>query len=50
MVIIRDDLVARSPADLPSLVNYKLLAEEKSLLNTPPSSPSTWSSWSPTGC
>jgi phosphoserine aminotransferase len=36
IVIIRDDLVARSPADLPSLVNYKVLAEGKSLLNTPP--------------
>lgn len=36
IVIIRDDLVAKSPADLPSLVNYKILAEGKSLLNTPP--------------
>ncbi len=36
IVIIRDDLVARSPADLPSLVNYKVMAEGKSLLNTPP--------------
>lgn len=36
IVIIRDDLVERSPADQPSLVNYKILAEGKSLLNTPP--------------
>ncbi|MCE5266799.1 MAG: 3-phosphoserine/phosphohydroxythreonine transaminase [Planctomycetaceae bacterium] len=36
IVIIRDDLVARSPSDVPSLLNYKLLAEAKSLLNTPP--------------
>lgn len=36
IVIIRDDLIERSPADLPSLVNYKILAEGKSLLNTPP--------------
>jgi phosphoserine aminotransferase len=36
IVIIRDDLVARSPDDLPSLVNYKVFAEGKSLLNTPP--------------
>jgi phosphoserine aminotransferase len=36
IVIIRDDLVARSPTDLPSLVNYKILDEGKSLLNTPP--------------
>jgi phosphoserine aminotransferase len=36
LVIIRDDLVAKSPADLPSLLNYKVFAEGKSLLNTPP--------------
>jgi phosphoserine aminotransferase len=36
IVIIRDDLVQRSPADLPSMLNYRLLAEGKSLLNTPP--------------
>jgi phosphoserine aminotransferase len=36
VVIIRDDLVAKSPADLPSLTNYKVFAEGKSLLNTPP--------------
>lgn len=36
IVIIRDELVERSPADLPSMVNYKVLAEGKSLLNTPP--------------
>ena len=36
IVIIRDDLVERSPADLPSMVNYKIMAEGKSLLNTPP--------------
>jgi len=36
IVVIRDDLVARSPDDLPSMVNYQVLAEGKSLLNTPP--------------
>ncbi len=36
MVVIRDDLVAKSPADLPSLLSYKVFAEGKSLLNTPP--------------
>jgi phosphoserine aminotransferase len=36
VVIIRDDLVARSPADLPSMLNYRLLAEGKSRMNTPP--------------
>ena len=36
LVVIRDDLVAKSPADVPSLLNYKVFAEGKSLLNTPP--------------
>lgn len=36
IVVIRNDLIPRSPADLPSMVNYKVLAEAKSLLNTPP--------------
>jgi phosphoserine aminotransferase len=36
IVIIRDDLVARSPNDLPSMLNYRVMAENKSLLNTPP--------------
>ncbi len=36
VVIIRDDLVERSPTNLPSMLNYKVLAEGKSLLNTPP--------------
>ena len=36
LVIIRDDLVAKSPTDLPSLLSYKTFAEGKSLLNTPP--------------
>ncbi len=35
-VIIRDDLLERSGDDLPSLLNYKIIAENKSLLNTPP--------------
>jgi phosphoserine aminotransferase len=36
IVIIRDDLVQRSAKDLPSMLNYRVLAEGKSLLNTPP--------------
>jgi len=36
LVVIRDDLVAKSPTDLPSLLSYKVFAEGKSLLNTPP--------------
>lgn len=36
IVILRDDLVAQSPAGLPSMMSYRVLAENKSLLNTPP--------------
>ncbi len=36
IVIIRDDLLGRSPDDLPSMLSYRALAEAKSLLNTPP--------------
>ncbi len=36
VVVIRKELADRSPTDLPSLVNYRVLAEGKSLLNTPP--------------
>jgi phosphoserine aminotransferase len=36
VVIIRDDLLERSKDDLPTMLNYKSYAEEKSLLNTPP--------------
>ena len=36
LVIIRDDLLARSPEDLPTMLNYNTHAKEKSLFNTPP--------------
>ncbi len=36
MVIIRDDLLDRTPKGLPSLLDYRLMAENKSLFNTPP--------------
>ena len=39
VVIIRDDLVERSPDNLPSLLSYKVMAEGKSMLNTPPTFP-----------
>ncbi|MGE5814981.1 MAG: 3-phosphoserine/phosphohydroxythreonine transaminase [Acidobacteriota bacterium] len=35
LVIIRDDLVKRSPATLPTMLNYSVHAENKSLYNTP---------------
>jgi phosphoserine aminotransferase len=36
LVIVRDDLLARSVASLPTMLNYKVLAENNSLYNTPP--------------
>jgi len=38
LVIIRNDLLARTPPNLPVMLDYKLLAESRSLHNTPP----TW--------
>jgi phosphoserine aminotransferase len=36
IVVIRNDLLDRSPGDLPSMLSYRVLAEKASLLNTPP--------------
>jgi phosphoserine aminotransferase len=36
VVIARDDMLARTPAGLPVMLDYKLLAESGSLHNTPP--------------
>jgi phosphoserine aminotransferase len=36
MVIIREDLLARSPASLPAMLSYAVHAENGSLYNTPP--------------
>ena len=36
IAIIREDLLERVPANLPNLLDYKILADENSLLNTPP--------------
>jgi phosphoserine aminotransferase len=36
VVIIRDDLVKRSPANLATMLSYAVQAENKSLYNTPP--------------
>ncbi len=36
LVIIRDDMLARSPAGLPTMLDYNTHAKEKSLYNTPP--------------
>ena len=35
LVIIREDLLARSPGDLPTMLSYKVQAENNSLYNTP---------------
>ncbi len=36
IVIIREDLLARVPEGLPSLLDYRLMVEKQSLYNTPP--------------
>ena len=36
MVIVRDDLLEQSAADLHSMLDYRRFAEQRSLLNTPP--------------
>ena len=36
LVIVREDLLARSPATLPTMMNYRVQAENNSLYNTPP--------------
>jgi phosphoserine aminotransferase len=36
VVVLRDDLLKRTPADLPSMLSYAKMAEAKSLYNTPP--------------
>jgi phosphoserine aminotransferase len=36
VAIIRDDMLEKVPANLPNLLDYKALAAENSLLNTPP--------------
>ena len=36
LVLVREDLLDRSPASLPTMMNYKVQAENNSLYNTPP--------------
>jgi phosphoserine aminotransferase len=36
LVILRDDMLARSPAGLPTMLDYNTHAKERSLYNTPP--------------
>jgi phosphoserine aminotransferase len=36
IVVIRRDLLARVPSSLPAMLDYRLMAEQKSLYNTPP--------------
>jgi phosphoserine aminotransferase len=36
VVIVRDDLIGRARADTPHVFDYKAIADQKSLLNTPP--------------
>lgn len=36
IVVVRNDILERSPDDIPDMLNYRKLAEKRSLLNTPP--------------
>lgn len=36
LVVLRDDMLARSPKNLPTMLDYNTHAKEKSLYNTPP--------------
>jgi phosphoserine aminotransferase len=36
VTILREDILGKCPKDIPSLVNYRVMAEGKSVLNTPP--------------
>jgi len=36
LVLVRDDMLARSPKNLPTMLDYNTHAKEKSLYNTPP--------------
>jgi phosphoserine aminotransferase len=36
LVIIRDDLLARTPTDIPTMLRYTTYAEKNSMFNTPP--------------
>ena len=36
LVIVRDDLIGRARADCPRMFDYKLMADNQSMLNTPP--------------
>ena len=36
IVIVRDDMLAKAPAGLPAMLDYRLQAEKKSVYNTPP--------------
>ena len=36
LVIVRDDLLARTPATLPTMLQYGVHVENKSMYNTPP--------------
>ena len=36
LVIVRKDLLERTPGGLPALLDYRLMAENRSLYNTPP--------------
>lgn len=36
LVLVRDDLIGRAPVSLPTVLDYKVMADNGSMLNTPP--------------
>lgn len=36
LVIVREDLLGRAPADIPTVMDYQVMADNGSMLNTPP--------------
>jgi phosphoserine aminotransferase len=36
LVIVRDDLIGRAPANIPTVMDFAVMAENSSMLNTPP--------------
>ena len=49
IVIVREDLLGRAPPHAPSLMDYAVQAEHGSMLNTPPTTASTWPGWCSSG-
>ncbi|BBI50653.1 hypothetical protein HORIV_30740 [Vreelandella olivaria] len=45
LVVVRDDLLGKAQANIPSLFDYQMLAEAGSMVNTPPLTLGIWPAW-----